>query len=439
MDLGLQQSDLARRCGISPSYLNLIEHNRRRIGGKLLVDIARALSVDPATLSEGAGSAVVDALRSAASRHPASAPEIARADELASRFPGWASLVAAQAERIETLERTVEALSDRLTHDPYLSASLHDVLSVVTAIRSTSAILADDGDIPPDWQARFHRNLHEDSRRLAETSRALVRYLDAGADTSRGTGAFEDEVDAFLASRDFHFAQLEQPEQPEPGAVAAIVEGAAELTSEAARTTVLRMLERYRDDAARMPLAPLLDLVVSHGPDPGMVAARFGVDLPAAFRRLASLPGGAKGRGPGLVVCDGSGALTFRKPIDGFAVPRFGAACPLWPLYEALSRPTSALRRVVEQPGDPARRFVTYAVCQPVRPGGFDLPPVLEASMLVVPLDEVPPGDRPRPIGTSCRICSRPACAARRDPSILVSRSGADDDPVPLDTGAGLF
>lgn len=42
---GLKQSDLARQIGISASYLNLIEHNRRRIGGKLLLDIAAALGL----------------------------------------------------------------------------------------------------------------------------------------------------------------------------------------------------------------------------------------------------------------------------------------------------------------------------------------------------------------------------------------------------------
>ena len=30
--LGLKQADLARTAGISPAYLNLIEHNRRRVG-----------------------------------------------------------------------------------------------------------------------------------------------------------------------------------------------------------------------------------------------------------------------------------------------------------------------------------------------------------------------------------------------------------------------
>ena len=44
---GLKQAELANMVGISASYLNLIEHNRRRIGGKLLLNIAATLGVDP--------------------------------------------------------------------------------------------------------------------------------------------------------------------------------------------------------------------------------------------------------------------------------------------------------------------------------------------------------------------------------------------------------
>ena len=60
--LGTRQADLARAVGVSPAYLNLIEHNRRRIGGKLLVDLARELNTEPAQLSEGAGQALVERL-----------------------------------------------------------------------------------------------------------------------------------------------------------------------------------------------------------------------------------------------------------------------------------------------------------------------------------------------------------------------------------------
>ncbi len=51
---GMRQVELARAVGISAAYLNLIEHNRRRIGGKLLVNLARVLEVEPAQLTEGA-------------------------------------------------------------------------------------------------------------------------------------------------------------------------------------------------------------------------------------------------------------------------------------------------------------------------------------------------------------------------------------------------
>ena len=51
---GMKQADLARHIGISASYLNLIEHNRRRIGGKLLLNIADTLGVEPQLLTEGA-------------------------------------------------------------------------------------------------------------------------------------------------------------------------------------------------------------------------------------------------------------------------------------------------------------------------------------------------------------------------------------------------
>ena len=56
---GLRQADLARQVGISASYLNLIEHNRRKIGGKLLLEIARALKVEPQVILEGAEAALI--------------------------------------------------------------------------------------------------------------------------------------------------------------------------------------------------------------------------------------------------------------------------------------------------------------------------------------------------------------------------------------------
>ncbi len=179
---GLRQAELARRVDISAPYLNLIEHNRRRIGGKLLVDIAQVLNVEASLLSEGAEAALISALREAVADAGATLPEGEKAEEFAGRFPGWAALIADQYRRLSNLERTAATLTDRLTHDPHLATSMHEMLSMVTAIRSTAGILADTKEIEPEWRNRFHRNLNEDSQRLAESSQQLVSYLDGVGD-----------------------------------------------------------------------------------------------------------------------------------------------------------------------------------------------------------------------------------------------------------------
>ena len=411
---GIRQADLARSVGISPSYLNLIEHNRRRIGGKLLVNIARELGAEPVSLTEGAEAALLGALRDAAGRRPDQEVELARTEDFAGRFPGWAGLVAAQHARIGELERLVESLSDRLTHDPHLAASLHEVLSTVTAIRSAASILTDTSDIDPDWQARFLRNVGEDSARLTESAQGLVDYLEAGSDVEETPISPQEEVAAFLDGVGFHIPALESGE----GDPEAMAEASDALHSAAARDMAARMLARYQADARNMP-GPRFAAAWAQSRDPGQVAARFHVDLAAVLRRVAALKNGPT---CGLVICDGSGALSFRKPVDGFSIPRFGTGCPLWPLYQALARPSQPIRARVEMPGRTPRRFTCLAICQPQAAPSFEAPPVFEATMLILPEDPMAETNPGLPVGGSCRVCPREGCGARREPSILSGR-----------------
>ncbi len=445
--LDIRQAELARRVGVSPAYLNLIEHNRRKIGGKLLIDIAAQLGVDAAQLAEGAQVALLEAMSDAAAAHPEAGAELPAIEEFAGRFPGWAGLIGALHRRNGALEQTVTVLSDRLTHDPQLAASLHEVLSVVTAIRSTSAILTDKAGVDPEWQARFHRNLYEDSRRLAESAQALVAYLDAAEaqaedDAAQAPALPLEELEAWLAARGYHVAELEGDAALTPEALLADEKTLSR--SPTTRVFALHYLESYLADARRVPLAALRRALAETGADPLALAARFDCDLACVLRRLAALPGGAGADGAlpgmpeiGLVCCDGSGTLTFRKPIEGFAIPRFGAACPLWPLFQALSRPATPIRMWLEQAGYRPRRYLSYAVAQPLPRADFSVPQTFGATMLILPetaltgdaLDGSGGGERgeagggsggaPLGIGVSCRICPRQGCAARREPSIL--------------------
>jgi len=399
LESGLKQVELAQTVGISPAYLNLIEHNRRRIGGKLLLDLAHELQVDAVVLSEGAEAALVASLADAARQEGAG--EVARLDEFAGRFPGWANVLAAQHDRIRQLEHTVATLADRLTHDPYLSTSLHEVLSSAASIRSTASILAGADAIEPEWQMRFQRNLLEDAKRLADGAGALVSYLDGAEDRDAVINTPVEELEEFLAARQYHLAE---------------VEAGGEIKADG---VVADYIGRYRTDAARLPLAEF-QAAIGRGLDPVQLADEFGVGLAMVLRRIASLPLGEGMQPVGLVSCDGSGTVTFRKAVDGFAVPRFGAACPLWPLYQALLRPQVPIRMRVEQAGRDTPRFMTYAIAELRQPAGFDGVQIVEAVMLIVPEGSAAlAGEAALPIGTSCRICPRDMCAARREVSIL--------------------
>ncbi len=397
----MRQSELAQRAGISPSYLNLIEHNRRRIGGKLLMSIARALEVEPTSLTEGAQASLVGALTAAAAAMRDLSLEVDRTEEFASRFPGWAKLIAAQARRLEAQERAVEALNDRLTHDPFLNTSLHEVLSTVTAIRSTAAILNEGDDIESAWRDRFHRNLYEDSRRLAGSSQALVAYLDrTEADSSVQMAPLDEAEAAFAAAR-------WDTETPADG-----TEG-GETQSLAGSSLAARWRRRFVADADHLPREAFIARRADCA-DPVALAGTFATDVASILRRWAMLPEHGEA---GLVVCDGSGTPTFRRSIAGFTVPSFGAGCPLWPLYQALTQPGVPVRGCIEQAGRMQRTFLAYAISQQSRPSGFDGPVLHEATMLLLP--DPPAATEPTPVGPSCRVCSRHDCPARREPSVL--------------------
>ena len=416
IDKGMRQADLARACDISASYLNLIEHNRRRIGGALLVRIAKALSVDPSYLSGGVEVRIAAQMDAAAEAHADAAPERTRAEELAGRFPGWARLIARQHRENLRLQDVIERLGDRLTHDPFLSASMHNVLTSVTAIRSASAILAEGRDIEPEWQARFHRNIFEDSRRLAAATEDLVGYLDSEGGSEPGGTLPQDDLDRWLASTDWRVDAIEVGAGV---ALGEIVASADELSTHAARKLALTYLERYAEDAAALPLRTLQEALKA-GSTAADLAHRAGVGLPVVFRRFAVLRATEHPDGDtyGLVACDGSGTLTFRRPLPGFDLPRYSAACPYWPLFTALQRPMRPVTDILSMAGRDEAQFEVQAISELRHPAGFDRPPVVEAWMLIRPL--MGTDAAALRVGTSCRICPEPDCAARREPSVFV-------------------
>lgn len=419
---GLKQADLARDIGISASYLNLIEHNRRRIGGKLLLSIADRLDTDAQALTEGAEAALIATLREAAVDAGLTGPEAAQTEEFAGRFPGWADVLAGIRRRVSVLEETIEALSDRLAHDPHLAASMHELLTTAASIRSTAAILAETKTLQPEWRTRFHANINEDSRRLSQSAQALLGLLNVEADAADAAGSPQEEVEAFLVAHDFQFeAQQEDVGQEDVGQADAeavqasgkLVEEAPQLRSQAARFIAVRVVAQISRDARALPTARLQAAIAAQGPDPMALARETGQPMGRVLRRMAALPE----LGAGLVVCDRAGTVIFRKSVEGFTVPRHGACCPLWPLFAALAQPGSVLAQKVSQAGRAEAGFDSYATAEAATPNDYNAAPLVQGVMLLLPA--APDGAYAQKVGSTCRVCPQDGCAARREPSIL--------------------
>ncbi|WP_084203336.1 helix-turn-helix transcriptional regulator [Paracoccus saliphilus] len=397
--LSRRQADIARAAGISPAYLNLIEHNRRPVGEDLVARLAEVLEVAAEELASGREEARMAALREAAARAPSRgepAAELEQVPELLARFPGWAGTLIATSRRADALERQLVNLSDRMTQDPYLLTTLHEVLSAVTSLRSTASILVEEGELPEEWRHRFHANLAEDSLRLSTTAQALVAYLDS-FETEEGIFTPQEEVEAWMAAG-----------TPQ-------IEEAADLASDAARALARDHLVRMETERAALPDTALGE--ASEEGDPLRIAARLRAPLDLVMRRLAALrPPGFEDAG--LLVCDGSGTLTLRRPAPGFPLSHPGDACPLWPLYRALATPQTAISARVRVPQ--GREFETISYATRSQPEGIEGPLLTQAQMLIRPASGAPASSGPViEIGASCRICPRPDCPARREPSIL--------------------
>jgi predicted transcriptional regulator/transcriptional regulator with XRE-family HTH domain len=209
-EIGLTQTALAGRLGISVSYLNLIEHNKRSIGGRLLRHVAEELDIGLETL-DGAierrlASDLTETMADPLFDRGGLEPQAI--DELVGRYPGWARAVVTLHRALLDRSQAMHALADRLNQDPFLGDAIHRILTNVSAIRSIAEILASVDDVDAAQQRRFHAILSEESARLSTAAQGLSAFFDTASTATRSTTPAE-EVDDFILEHRNHFAPLE--------------------------------------------------------------------------------------------------------------------------------------------------------------------------------------------------------------------------------------
>lgn len=208
--LGQSQAGLARAVEVSPSYLNLIEANKRQVGGTLLQRIAGELRMDIAELTGEAEHRLIHELVEAFSdpvlAQSGMGPDEAR--RLVATSPQVARVIAGLHRAYAAAMNSADAYSGRLRADPLLSQLLHQVLSGITAIRSGTEILETVPDLSADDQRRFLGSIARETRTLSSVSRNLIGQFDQTSSGSRFASA-RREVDDMIFAAQNHFPELE--------------------------------------------------------------------------------------------------------------------------------------------------------------------------------------------------------------------------------------
>jgi len=207
--LGMTQRALAKTVGISAAYMNLIEHDRRQIGGKLLRRIAGALRVEVGALSLTEEAALVPDLVDLAQRHSLVDLQEDRVLGLVAGYPEWARLLLRLNEGLRDARETSLALSDRLAHDPRLRELSHRILTLITSVRSSAEILQDYPSLEEPERDRFAGIIAKASDRLSQEARSMIDLLGGDERDALQPSTPVRELDDFIRGHGNYFGDLE--------------------------------------------------------------------------------------------------------------------------------------------------------------------------------------------------------------------------------------
>lgn len=209
--LGYSQSNFAKSIGISPSYLNLIEANKRDVGGTLLQTIALKLDISLDELTGENEQRLLSALEEIFSDPALESLKMgsAEARDLVATNPRAARALHQTYRAYAEAVAEAEAYSNRLKSDPLLADLLHQMLSQITAVRSSAEILTDVPDLELAEQQRFHGMVSRESRALSDVAQTLIDQFEGEAGRNRSLTPAR-ELDDLIVEEKNYFPTLEE-------------------------------------------------------------------------------------------------------------------------------------------------------------------------------------------------------------------------------------
>lgn len=440
----LTQSGFAARLGISTSYLNQIENNQRSVSAAVLLGLAETFRVDISDLSSGESDRLLSALSEALSDpvFEGHSPSLQELKLVTQNAPGFAHALIAAHQAYRRNSEQLASLDDRLgganafaEPTPYEEVRdfFHFVDNYIHELDPAAEQLAQALGIPErDAAAALPEHLegrHGVKVLRADPGEEIIRRFDPDANALYLNAYAPPATRTFQTA--FQLAALEAAAE-----IATVVRRADFRTPEAAEICRIG-LQNYFAGALVLPYQAFLAAAKDLRHDLELLAARFGASVEQVAHRLSTLQRpGAKGVPVFFARFDRAGNITKRHSAAKLQFARYGAACPLWNVHQAFEAPGRIIRQLAETPD--GVRYLCVATELTKGGGGFNAPQRRYAIALgcevsyaadFVYADGLDLANKAAfdPIGISCRICERAACAQRAMPP-LKSRLKVDHD-----------
>ncbi len=212
-DRGLAQVEMAKRLGISPSYLNLIEHNQRPLTLPLLLKLGQEFNVDLRSFSDNEDARLMAELSELLGEPLFREHALGREDlkQIVATSPAACHAMLALFRGYRRAREDVRALAERVSDDTYLATSMYELRQVLATIRSFSEILHDYADLEDAQRRQIHEILVRESERVT-THLDQMRLLPPGEDLKVPDGATTgtQEINDFIHDQRNHFPALEE-------------------------------------------------------------------------------------------------------------------------------------------------------------------------------------------------------------------------------------
>jgi predicted transcriptional regulator/transcriptional regulator with XRE-family HTH domain len=438
----LTQAQMAQQLEISPTYLNLLEHNQRPITATVLLKLAQRFAVDVSSFNQDDETRLLSDVMEALSDPLFDVHGIKAADvrDMVGASPAIARAVLTlyQAARRNAAPNT--AVPDTAPGElSYLPGGMPS--------EEVSDFLHANNNHFPELEAVAEALWKEHSLTLENLYQGLVLVLskrfavsvdvqpaDAMGNTLREYRPMERVLRISemlpLTSRVFQLASQIALIGCEAELAALMAKGA--FTSHESELLTRTALANYFAAAVMMPYARFLDAARTTRHDLDVLQHRFGASFEQICHRLTTLHrSGEEGLPFHLIRVDVAGNISKRFNGSGIQIARFGAACPRWNVYDAFATP-GMLRVQVSQMPDGAAFFCVAKTISPIgrasrpKPVGARLHRLaiglgcpLSYAKDIVYADGLALDDPHivTPIGVSCRVCERVNCPERAMPS----------------------